>query len=150
MMQTSWQTGATRQQVWNVLSEGWLYASWVVGASRIRKVDPQWPAVGARLHHSVGSWPLLLNDETRVLTSRPARLLRLLASTRPVGEALVEIELTDRTDAPGSTIELREELVSGPARLIAAPLLKAALVPRNRESLRRLSFMAEGRAASGA
>jgi hypothetical protein len=146
MMQTSWQTSATREQVWNVLSEGWLYASWVVGASRIREVDPQWPAVGARLHHSVGSWPLLLNDEIRVVTSRPDRLLRLLASTRPIGEALVEIELSDRTDAAGSTIELREEPISGPARLIAAPVLKAVLLPRNRESLRRLGFLAEGRA----
>jgi hypothetical protein len=88
----------------------------------------------------------LLNDETRVVTSRPARLLRLLASTRPIGEALVEIELSDRTDAAGSTIELREEPISGPARLIAAPVLKAVLLPRNRESLRRLGFLAEGRA----
>ncbi len=26
--------------VWGVLADGWLYANWVVGASRVRSVDP--------------------------------------------------------------------------------------------------------------
>ncbi len=29
-----------------MLSDGWLYASWVVGASRVRDVDPRWPSPG--------------------------------------------------------------------------------------------------------
>ncbi|WP_254186274.1 SRPBCC family protein [Paenarthrobacter aromaticivorans] len=40
--------------VWNVIADGWLYSGWVVGASRIRAVDDQWPQVGSKLHHSVG------------------------------------------------------------------------------------------------
>ncbi len=43
--------------VFSVLADGWLYSGWVVGASRIRAVDEQWPAVGSKIHHSVGSWP---------------------------------------------------------------------------------------------
>ncbi|MFL6157733.1 MAG: SRPBCC family protein, partial [Marmoricola sp.] len=54
------------QGVWDVLSDGWLYPSWVVGAARMRDVDASWPAVGSRLHHSVGNWPLLLDDSTEV------------------------------------------------------------------------------------
>ena len=46
---------ATPDQVWEILSDGWLYPLWVVGASRMREVDDHWPDVGARLHHSVGT-----------------------------------------------------------------------------------------------
>ena len=45
---------APPEKVWEVLSDGWLYPLWVVGASRMRAVDEHWPALGARLHHSVG------------------------------------------------------------------------------------------------
>ena len=31
---------APAEAVWAVLADGWLYASWVVGASRVREVDP--------------------------------------------------------------------------------------------------------------
>ena len=57
---------ATPDQVWEVLSDGWLYPLWVVGASRMREVDDAWPALGARLHHSVGTWPLLHRRRDRV------------------------------------------------------------------------------------
>jgi uncharacterized protein YndB with AHSA1/START domain len=139
---------ATREQVWAVLSEGWLYAGWVVGASRIRRVDPDWPDEGTRMHHSVGSWPLLLDDDTEVLTCRPQQLLRLLARTRPLGESLVEIELKDRPGLGGCTVELREDTVSGPGLLIPTPLRQLALLPRNRESLRRLDYLVRGRLVS--
>ena len=46
---------ASIDDVWSVLSDGWLYPLWVVGASRMRDVDPDWPAVGSRIHHSVGA-----------------------------------------------------------------------------------------------
>ena len=149
MISTSRPIEATREQVWAVLSDGWLYAGWVVGASRIREVDPRWPAEGATIAHSVGSWPLLLDDDTEVLTCRPGRLLRLLARTRPVGESLVEIEITDRPGLGGCTVELREDVVTGPATLVPAPLRQLALVPRNRESLRRLEYLVRGRQGTG-
>lgn len=146
MFATSRPIEATRQQVWAVLSDGWLYPGWVVGASRIRQVDPRWPAEGTKMLHSVGSWPLLLDDDTEVLTSRPEKLLRLLARTRPFGESLVELELTDRPGLGGCIVELREDVVSGPGLLIPAPLRQLALLPRNRESLRRLEQVVRGRA----
>jgi uncharacterized protein YndB with AHSA1/START domain len=136
---------ATSEQVWAVLSDGWLYAAWVVGASRIREVDPRWPAEGSTIAHSVGSWPLLLDDDTEVLTCRPRRLLRLLARTRPVGESLVEIEIAERPGLGGCTVALREDVVTGPGLLVPAPLRQLALAPRNRESLRRLEYLVRGR-----
>ena len=60
----------TPDRVWAVLADGWLYPLWVVGASRMREVDDGWPAVGTRLHHSVGAWPLLIDDDTEVLDVR--------------------------------------------------------------------------------
>ena len=55
--------------VWSVLADGWMYGMWVVGASRIREVDPNWPQPGSRIHHSVGLWPALINDHTEVLSA---------------------------------------------------------------------------------
>ena len=72
---------ATPEQVWAVLSDGWLYPVWV-GASRMREVDETWPEVGSKLHHSVGAWPLLIDDNTEVglaLTWRNSETLRRLA-----------------------------------------------------------------------
>ena len=69
MSTTSRPISATPEQVWEVLADGWLYPLFVVGASRMRDVDDDWPAVGSRLHHSVGTWPLLIDDTTEVLTS---------------------------------------------------------------------------------
>jgi hypothetical protein len=49
----------------------------VVGASRIREVEPDWPAKGSRIHHSFGVWPLVIDDDTEVLRSEPEHELLL-------------------------------------------------------------------------
>ena len=79
--------------VWSVLADGWLYANWVVGASRIRDVEPDWPGPGSRLHHSFGVWPALIDDHTQVLTADPGRTLVLKARGWPAGEAHVRIQV---------------------------------------------------------
>lgn len=125
-----------------MLANGWLFASWVVGASRIRDVEAGWPAAGTKIHHSVGAWPLLLNDETEVQGSDPGRFLKLIARTRPFGESCVELELVPR--GTGVTIVMREDAISGPISTVPQVLRRAALRPRNAETLRRLAFIAEG------
>ena len=138
-------TPASHDAVWSVLTDGWTYAAWVVGTSRIRDVDPSWPAVGARIHHSVGVWPLLLDDQTEVIDADPGRLLVLRAKGWPAGEAMVQLEL-HHADSGGSRIVIREDAVAGPLhRLAPRPLRQAAIVPRNIETLRRLAFLAQGR-----
>ena len=34
------------EDVFAVLADGWLFPTWVVGASRMRDVDAAWPEVG--------------------------------------------------------------------------------------------------------
>ena len=136
------EVGVAVDAVWSVLADGWLYPSWVVGASRMRDVDPAWPGVGAQLHHSVGTWPLLVNDTTTVLASVPKRELVLRGRAWPVGEAQVRLTLEERAD--GCAVVMAEEVRSGPAQLLPAPARSALIGPRNSETLRRLAYLAEG------
>ena len=130
-------------RVWAALADGWLYPSWVVGASRMRDVDESWPAPGSRLHHSVGLWPLLVDDRTEVIGCEPQKRLHLKAHAWPGGAAEVVIELVPSDG--GTLVTMREDAVAGPARLVPGPVRQIAMVPRNRESLRRLGFLAEHR-----
>jgi hypothetical protein len=133
-----------RDRVWAVLADGWAYAGWVVGATHVRDVDLGWPAVGTRIHHSVGPWPLVLNDATEVVACEPGRLIELDAHAWPFGMARVRVELTERE--PGVTeVRMSEEVRRGPAKVLPKPVQGALLVPRNRESLSRLAHLAAGR-----
>ena len=130
--------------VWSVLADGWLYATWVVGASRIREVDLGWPRVGSRIHHSVGLWPALIDDTSHVLACREGTELVLKARAWPAGEAQVRITLTaERADH--TSVSMVEDATGGPGRLIPRPLRQALIGPRNVETLRRLALLAEGR-----
>jgi uncharacterized protein YndB with AHSA1/START domain len=131
--------------VWATLADGWLYPVWVVGAARMREVEDLWPARGAKLHHSVGIWPALVDDDTEVLESVPEQLLRLRARAWPVGEAEVLIRL--RGTGTGTEVEITEEPASGPGRLVPPPMREPILKWRNHETLRRLGYIAERRAA---
>lgn len=136
---------ATPEQVWDVLADGWLYPLWVVGASRMREVDDGWPAVGTELHHSVGTWPMLIDDSTVVLESTPGSTLVLHARAWPAGAARVTLRL----EAVGveTDVSIEEDAVSGPGLLMPKPLRDVQLKWRNTESLRRLAYVAERRSA---
>ncbi len=138
---------ASPAAVFAVLSDGWLYASWVVGASRIRAVDADWPAVGSRIHHSFGSWPAVIDDISQVVELEPGRLLTLVAKAWPVGEATVQVEV--QPDGIGSEVTIREDASKGPGKLVPRPLRQLVIVPRNVECLKRLAFLAEGGAGRG-
>ncbi len=134
--------------VWQVLADGWQYATWVVGASRVRAVDEGWPRAGTRLHHSVGVWPALLSDSTRSEASDAPNHLVLTARGWPMGEARVEIQVVP--DGPQAcTVSIAEDASSGPAVLVPLPVRQAMILPRNRETLRRLALIAEGRHRQG-
>lgn len=136
---------ATPAQVFSVLADGWLYPVWVVGASRMREVDDSWPSVGARLHHSFGMWPALLDDETVLLEWQPDQRAVMEAKGWPLGTA--RVELTVEPDGPtGCLVTLVEDASRGPGRLMPKPLRQAAIVKRNTETLRRLAYLAEGHA----
>ena len=136
---------ATPDQVWDVLADGWLYPLWVVGASRMREVDATWPEAGAQLHHSVGAWPLLLDDNTQVIDATPGRSLTLHARARPSG--IAEVRLTLEAVGSETRVVMEEDAVSGPALLVPKPLRDPMISWRNVESLRRLAFLVERRSA---
>lgn len=135
---------APASAVWDVLADGWSYATWVVGASRVRDVDRGWPAEGARVHHSFGLWPATIEDYTRVERSAAPTDLVLRARGWPVGEARVHLTLTPQ-GPQRCLVSLTEDAVSGPGRLIPPPIRHAILLPRNKETLHRLALLAEGR-----
>lgn len=131
------------ERVWEVLADGWLYPVWVVGATRMRDVDRTWPAVGAKLHHSAGVWPAVINDNSEVLECEPGRFLKLRARGWPLGEAEVAITLSPA--GAHTRVEIKEKAVTGPGALVPAPLEAVVIGFRNVETLRRLAFIAENR-----
>jgi hypothetical protein len=135
---------ASTDVVWAVLADPWLYPVWVVGASRLREVDDEWPAAGSRLHHSVGTWPLVINDTTTVVEETAASYLVLQARAWPGGEASVRIALEQRGDA--CLVTMVEDASHGPAKYIPQPIRRRLIDWRNSESLQRLAMLAEGRA----
>ena len=140
---------ASPEEVWAVLVDPHAYPEWVVGARRIRAVDPGWPAPGTAFHHEVGPWPLRVKDNTKVRELVAPTRLVLEARARPAGVALVTITLEDR-GAEGTHLVFTEEPCAGPATYIPRPVLEAMTKARNAESLRRLRNVVEQRRAADA
>ena len=129
------------EAVFDVLANGWTYSQWVVGASRIREVSEDWPAEGTEIHHSVGAWPLLIDDTTTVRRSERPTLLELTVRAWPSGEGVVRI--TCRPEGADTEVTMEEDAASGPALLVPRPVRSLALDRRNRETLARLAILVE-------
>lgn len=130
--------------VWSVLADGWFYGTWVVGASRVRAVDHEWPRVGTRIHHSFGLWPAVIDDETVVLESVEPTHLAIQAKGWPLGEARAEVDLRDEVGG-GCTVTMVEDAERGPGIAVPGLVRQPLIAARNREALRRLALIAEGR-----
>ena len=143
MTQTTRIFDAQPRDVFAQLSDGWIYGAWVVGASHIRHVDANWPAVGTRLHHRVGPWPIALSDSTEVLEMVPNERLVLRAKAWPAGEARVELDIAP--DSAGSVVTMGEAPTKGIFALLDNPLVRLILRKRNEESLARLADLSARR-----
>jgi uncharacterized protein YndB with AHSA1/START domain len=137
-------SAASRERVWSVIADGWTYSQWVVGNSRMRAVDPNWPRTGSTIEHSIGVWPLVVNDITVVEDCQPQQRLVLLAKTRPFGKARITLQLFD-IDGGGCRIEMAEVPVGAPMGWVPHRVALAAAFPRNRECTWRLAALAERR-----
>jgi hypothetical protein len=126
---------AAPEAVFDQLADGWIFPVWVVGASHIRGVDDGWPAPGTKLHHKIGAWPLMLNDDTRVL--------EMTSNRRLVLQARIEIVLEPKDD--GCLVTMSEGPTQGLAHKLDNPLQRYALRRRNLETLDRLATLAEKR-----
>ncbi len=128
--------------VFRVLADGWLYPSWVVGASRIRSVDKAWPSPGSRIAHSFGVWPAIIDDTTSMREWDPPRHARMRARGWPIGEADVVIDVKPRGD--GCIVRIVEDVAEGTGRLMPKLVRDVLIHNRNVETLRRLAYLAEG------
>ncbi len=131
--------------VFAVLRDGYSYADWVVGTRAIRSVDSEFPAVGTRLHYTVGYGPLRKDDETQVLSCEPDRCLELRAHAWPAGSARITVRIEPADD--GSVVEIDEYPDAGLARKLHNPLVDKLIELRNVETLRRLDRLARRRAS---
>lgn len=131
-------------KVFAEIADGWAYAGWVVGAVHIRDVDLEWPEPGSKIHHKIGAWPIEIADETVSIECVPDRRLVLRARGWPLGEAIVELDLTSEADGR-TRIRMREAPSAGPAAAIDNPGLRWLLRRRNLESLHRLGDRVENR-----
>jgi hypothetical protein len=131
--------------VWTVLADGWSYAGWVVGASHIRDVDTGWPQAGTRIHHSVGPWPLVIQDTTEVVRCEPRQVLELDARLWPAGAARITFSLRPRSESI-THVQMVERVVRGPSARLPVFVQDMLLIPRNKETLHRLDALARGRA----
>ncbi|MEA5360592.1 SRPBCC family protein [Amycolatopsis sp., V23-08] len=147
MAEVSRVVDASPEAVFAVLADGWSYGGWVVGSSHIRAVDEGWPAPGCRIHHSVGPWPVQLEDETKVTAVEPGRSLSLEAKAWPTGVAAVGLTLTPRDGGARTQVTMTEHVVRGPGKLLPEAVQSLLLTPRNKESLARLADMATGKQA---
>lgn len=144
MTEVSETVWADPDRIFAVLADGWLYPLWVVGASHMRQVDDSWPAVGTRIHHSVGPWPMQIRHTTSITAVEPGRRLELDAGLWPIGSARVWLILTPIGDNQ-TRVTMGELFDRGPARLMPMALQSALLRARNTEALRRLADIAEHR-----
>jgi len=134
---------ATPEAVFAILSNPYCYPKWVVGAAGVRDHDESFPAVGSRFHHKVGSWPLGVKDHTEVVEVDPPRRIVLKAKARPLGTAVIEIDL--RESASGTELTMDERPGDRLTTLVAAnPVADTALRVRNGEALARLKRLVEG------
>jgi hypothetical protein len=133
-------------EVFAVLADPWLYAAWVVGASHLRAADESWPTVGSTIHHSVGLWPAVVRDVSRVIACEQDQRLTLDVAVWFLGRGTVDLEL--RPDGPDrTTIVMREDMHSGVMSKLPDPVVDAVLRVRNNETLGRLVAVAERRTA---
>src|SRR3954469_25581200 len=121
---------APAEQVYAILADGWTYSDWVVGTAHIRDVAAPGPAVGSRLHHKIGPWPLSLKDTSTVVAVDPGRSLTLDAGLWPLGAATVRVDLVP-VDETTTRVTMYEDFHAGPLRWVMNKLNDLALHGRN-------------------
>jgi uncharacterized protein YndB with AHSA1/START domain len=135
---------APPERAYEILSRPRAYGFWVTGAREVNEADPSWPAPGSTFRHTQGIKPLLISDTTSVVAADPPHRLELEARVRPLLVARIVMEL--EPEDGGTRVTMEEQPVGGALRpLLELPPSKALVKLRNKEGLRRLRLLAEGR-----
>ncbi|MEX2293921.1 MAG: SRPBCC family protein [Acidimicrobiales bacterium] len=144
MATTRLDIGAPIHEVFAALADGRTYADWVVGAKTIRAVDDGFPAVGTRLHHSVGAGTATIDDITEVVECDPPHHLALRASVGSLGQAVIVFDL--KSMGTSTSIAMYERPVGDALPTKVGRRADRLLEVRNAETLWRLKVLVEQRA----
>jgi uncharacterized protein YndB with AHSA1/START domain len=128
------------ERVWTALADGHTYQDWVVGTSHIRDVDEGFPAVGSRIHYTVGRGPIRHEGHTEVLDVDEPKQLSLEAHAWPAGSVRIDLQLS--ADGDGCLVVIDERPERGIAKALHNPLWDLTVRLRNVETLRRLERVA--------
>lgn len=126
----------TPEEVFKVLLDAYLYPRWVVGAKSIRRVDDEWPSIGAAFYHRVGAGAAEVKDKSEILELDAPRRLVLRTYVRPAG--IARVVLTAHADGSNTLVTIEEELEEGTRMKSFSRLVDPVIHLRNVESLRRL------------
>ncbi|MDP1820468.1 MAG: SRPBCC family protein [Acidimicrobiales bacterium] len=136
---------ASPEAVYRVISDPTTYPDWLVGAQRIRGVDPEFPKPGSSFDHSVGPADgVTVDDSTEAIDADPPHRLGLHVRA---GIFHANVEILVLPSPKGSEIRFSEK-PTGPAAALT-PVLRPVLHARNAGSLRRLSAYLEERDGNG-
>jgi len=131
------------KKVFEHITNPWEYPKWLLGASTMRDVDDDFPAVGSNFHHRVGVGPLKINDRSQVLEVEQDRKLVLLVKARPVFQGKVTFTIEPQSD--GGSLLTIEEVPAFPGAELARPIVDPPTHARNKKSLENLAnLMHEG------
>jgi hypothetical protein len=143
MARNSIRIPAPPDAVFGVLDDPCAYPRWVVGARRIRAVDPSWPREGSSFHHALGAPGAELQDSSTVVHRDPPHEVVLEVRFRPTGVARVVLRV-EEADA-GCDVTMEEKVIAGPLAKIPGALVDPLLHLRNTLALRRLRGEVEQR-----
>jgi len=132
---------ASPEMVFDVLADPESYGYWVVGSSKIRHADADWPKPGTAFGHTQGVYGVGVKDSTEVVASERPRTLVLEARFRPF--AINKVEMRLAPSGKGTKVVMIEYPTGGLAARLHNPLFELALKLRNVEALRRLRKLAE-------
>ncbi len=103
---------ATPDAVFDSLDDAYAYPRWVLGARRIRFVDPSWPDEGSRFHHAIGTFVAELHDSTLIISRDRPESIELEVRFRPTGVARVRISVV--SEPSGTRVTMEETPTTGP------------------------------------
>jgi uncharacterized protein YndB with AHSA1/START domain len=136
---------APPEEVFEVLADPETYPEWLIGAQRIRQVDPDFPRPGSGFEHSVGASPeVAVDDRTKALEADPPHHLELDVHAGPF-HGVVDFEI--HSGPAGTSRICFREAATGPAAVLT-PLLRPIVYARNGRSLVKLAdYLGSRRAA---
>jgi hypothetical protein len=118
----------------------------VAGSKAVRDADPDWPAAGARFHHTVGFGPFEVSDHTESLESSRPHLLVMRAKGRPLATARMTLRMI--AEDGGTRVRMTETPDDVTSIIAVNPIVQVLTSARNAESLMRLEELALREASS--